>query len=281
MKSFAYQAVILAVLIGIGSTDPVRVIRQAKPPPAEDLINVNKTTDKGCYKSSIPLKDIGEYTWQSSGHCQQECVKLKKSVMALFGGSNCYCGDQLPRESDKTKMAECLVKCDGWPLETCGGHDAFHVFLTGFVQERFIPVLGGKSTTESTSSTQTSSVSKNPGETVVVTASGEPAKGPNKAGIAAGVVVGIVALGAIIGGGFFLMKHKKRKAAEEEHRRNATISSFVSGGKPLSSQHTSLSDSRLDPSIMSQRRQSNGSLADDQDFSRRILKVTNPDGSHY
>jgi cell wall integrity and stress response component len=31
--------------------------------------------------------------------------------------------------------------------------------------------------------------------------------------------------------------------------------------------------------VMMQRRMSDGSIADNQDYSRRILKVTNPDGS--
>ncbi|OAX79845.1 hypothetical protein ACJ72_05832 [Emergomyces africanus] len=276
MKSFAYQAVLLAVLIGIGSTDPVRVVRKQQPPK----IQLNNTIDKGCYKSSKPLVDDGEYTWQSIGHCQEICVGMKLPVMALFKGSNCFCGDQLPRESDKTTMDKCNVPCNGWPDDTCGGKDAYHVHLTGWMREKNVPVLGGKSTSDSSNGAQTSSTT-NGGQTVLVTAGGDSGKGPNKAGIAAGVVVGVVAIGAIIGGAFFFMKYKKRKAVEEEHRRNATISNFVSGGKPLSSQHTSLSDSRLDPSMMSQRRQSNGSIADDQDFSRRILKVTNPDGGHY
>ncbi|EDN08814.1 WSC domain-containing protein [Histoplasma capsulatum] len=277
MKSFIYHGFLLAVLIGIGSTDSVRVIRQQK----DDPIFVNKTVDKGCYKSSDPLVDDGEYTWQSVGHCQQICVKSQKPVMAV-SGFNCFCGDQLPRESDETTSDKCDTPCGGWPDDNCGGNNAYHVLLTGFMQEKNVPVLGGKSSTGSSSNTQTSSSSNNNGgPTVVVTATGQPGKGPNKAGIAAGVVVGIVALGAIIGGGFFFMKYKKRKAVEEEYRRNATISSFVSGGKPLSSQQSSLSDSRLDQAMMSHRRQSNGSIADDQDFSRRILKVTNPDGGHY
>ncbi|OJD19712.1 hypothetical protein AJ78_00335 [Emergomyces pasteurianus Ep9510] len=274
MKSFTYQAVLLAVLIGIGSADQLHVARQ------DGNVQLNRTIDKGCYKSSKPLVDDGEYTWQSIGHCQGICVKIKKPVMALHKGSNCFCGDQLPRESDQITMDKCKTPCNGWPDDMCGGNETYHVLLTGWMQEKNIPVLGGKSTSDGTSGPQTSS-STNAGQTVVVTSGGQAGKGPNKAGIAAGVVVGIVALGAIIGGGFFFMRYKKRKAVEEEHRRNATISSFVSGGKPLSSQHTSLSDSRLDQSMMSQRRQSNGSIADDQDFSRRILKVTNPDGSHY
>jgi len=37
-------------------------------------------------------------------------------------------------------------------------------------------------------------------------------------------------------------------------------------------------DQRLDPVLLQQRRLSDGSIADNQDYSRRILKVTNPDG---
>ncbi|PGH15099.1 hypothetical protein AJ79_02625 [Helicocarpus griseus UAMH5409] len=273
MKSFTYQAFILALLANIGSTDPVRIYRRQEVGPV-----LNKTVDKGCYKSVKPFEDLGEFTWQTVGYCQEECVKLEKPVMALFKGSNCLCGEEIPRESDKTTDDKCQEKCDGYPEQTCGGTDAYHVHLTGLKKEKDVPVVGGTTSSEGPSST--SSTTSKGGETVVVTSSGEGNKGPNKAGIAAGVVVGVVCIGAIIGGAFFFLKYKKRKAMEEEHRRNATISSFVAGGKPYS-QQTSMSDSRLDPSIMSQRRQSNGSIADDQDFSRRILKVTNPDGGHY
>jgi len=56
--------------------------------------------------------------------------------------------------------------------------------------------------------------------------------------------------------------------------RQAAISSFVAGGKTGSSAGAS-HDTRLDPVIMTQRRMSDGSIADNEDYSRRILKVTN------
>jgi cell wall integrity and stress response component len=118
------------------------------------------------------------------------------------------------------------------------------------------------------------------GQTVVVTASGAAtsdsssgsSSGPNKAGIAAGVVVGIIAIGAIAGGIFFYLRAQRRKEVEDEYKRQAAISSFVGGGKPGSSAGAS-HDTRLDPVIMTQRRMSDGSIADNQDYSRRILKV--------
>jgi cell wall integrity and stress response component len=122
--------------------------------------------------------------------------------------------------------------------------------------------------------------------TVLVTVSGKPVQsevgstatitpkesGPNKAGIAAGVIVGVIALGAIVGGVVFFIRRKKQKELEDERRRHEAITSFVTRGeKPPST--FSASDSRLEPSVMFQRRQSDGSIADNQDYSRRILQV--------
>lgn len=119
--------------------------------------------------------------------------------------------------------------------------------------------------------------------TVVVTAPGQTkasvpsetvtsnSKGSNKAGIAAGIIVGILAVGAVIGGLFFFLRNRKRRALEEEfHRQSAN--SAAARGQPTSM--SSMSDSRLEPSVMMQRRQSDGSIADYHDYSRRILKVS-------
>ncbi|KAL8721335.1 MAG: hypothetical protein Q9225_001947 [Loekoesia sp. 1 TL-2023] len=119
--------------------------------------------------------------------------------------------------------------------------------------------------------------------TVVVTAPGQtqaapvtiethkPSKGPNTAGIAAGVVVGVIAICAIAGGFYFFLRNRKRRAIEEEYQRN-TANPFETESKPPPSS-CSMSDSRLEPSVMMQRRLSDGSIADNQDYSRRILKV--------
>ena len=100
--------------------------------------------------------------------------------------------------------------------------------------------------------------------------------GPNKTAIAAGVVVGVVLLAALVGGLLFWMRQRKRRDLEEQNRHSTSLSNFATyNEKPPST--LSLSDSRLDPSVMFARRQSDGSIADNQDYSRRILKVTNPD----
>ncbi|KAI5289015.1 hypothetical protein KEM52_000943 [Ascosphaera acerosa] len=109
-------------------------------------------------------------------------------------------------------------------------------------------------------------------------------KKSNTAAIAAGVVVGVVGLGAIIGGVIFFMKKRSRMRVEEEYRRNAQLSDYVSGGAgggagAGAGREKFGHDQRLDASA--QRRLSSGSIADEQDYSRRILKVANPDPGYY
>ena len=111
---------------------------------------------------------------------------------------------------------------------------------------------------------------------MVVTATNEASngsRGPNTAGIAAGIVVGVIAIAGIVGTVFFVLRRRRNREIEEEHRRNAAVNAFMHGPKPPSSSGgVSISDSRLDP-VMAQRRMSSGSIADNQDYSRRILRV--------
>ena len=131
---------------------------------------------------------------------------------------------------------------------------------------------------ESSSSAKKSSTAE-PSSTVAATSASatpthtEPSHSdskPNTAGIAAGVVVGVVGLAAIIGGVWFFLRRRRQRQVEEDYRRNAAgVNDFINGGKTSAS---SMNDSRIDPSFMD-RRQSNGSIADNEDYSRRILKV--------
>jgi cell wall integrity and stress response component len=107
-------------------------------------------------------------------------------------------------------------------------------------------------------------------------ASAAPSSGggsTNTAGIAIGVVVGVVVIMGIVGGIFLVMRRRRNIEIENEHRRNQAVNAFIGGAKPPSSSGGfSMSDQRLDP-VMAQRRMSSGSIADNQDYSRRILRV--------
>jgi len=240
-------------------------------------------TSQGCYKSGEPLEDHGSYVFQSPGNCQPICVLLQKPVMGLVDGSNCWCGDLLPALSDKVDNGNCDTPCNGYDKVNCGGPSFWAISLTGLNKNKVQNYDPASSSTEA-SKTATPVVTVG-GSTVVVTASDIPtstskskktSSEPNKAAIAAGVVVGVVGLAAIIAGVVFFLKQKRRREVEEEYRRQAAVSSFVGAGK-LHTSNSSMNDSRLDPEVML-RRQSDGSIADNQDYSRRILKVTNPDG---
>ncbi|KAI9771401.1 MAG: hypothetical protein M1835_006429 [Candelina submexicana] len=302
------MSILLKVAFAILLAGPLSLAQDC-PTPTSPLKSM---TDKGCFSSSGSLQDQGSNGFQSPGKCQCFCVNLGKPVMATSGGTNCWCGDLIPAASSKVDSGQCNAPCNGFDKTNCGGNKAWSVSLTGL--QANVANEGGSGSSSSTqtpgSTPPTSSPSPNSptpviietasvvtagGPTVFVTAPGQstPSSGPatassiapkpsskgtNTAGIAAGVVVGIVVLAAILGGGYLFLRSRKRRAVEEEYRRNAAISSAAAADKPPGSAG-SMSDSRLEPSVMMQRRQSDGSIADNQDYSRRILKVTNPDGT--
>lgn len=247
-------------------------------PTPTTTVPLKEMTTVGCYATGIPLEGHGPHGFQTDGNCQGICVGLSKGVMGLVNGTDCWCGDKLPPKDTEVDMTECDTKCPGFPQKKCGGPDRFLIINSGFNPNRLVHFDLSSSSSQTSSTPATSA---EPVSTVVVsTTPSEPPKkseGPNKAGIAAGVVVGVLALAGIIGGVYFFLRQRRRRQVEEEYRRQAAVNSFVSGSK-LHTSNSSMTDSRLDPEFM-MRRQSNGSIADNEDYSRRILKVTNPDGN--
>jgi len=249
-------------------------------------------TYKGCFSSNggaTLANDTDIYN--SRGQCQKVCIKLEKSVLLVSNAMECWCGNKFPAASTKVDDSSCNTPCAGYPLETCGGIGFFSAALDGLTnsaEEFGAPAKTVSSSTSSPTPTPTSatspSVVTSPGETVIVTSQPEATStltpetkksGPNVGAIAAGVVIGFLALACAGAGLFFFIRHKRRREIEEDHRRNAAVSSFVGSQKPPQSSSGSFSDTRLDPVVMAGRRVSNGSIADNQDYSRRILKVTN------
>lgn len=176
----------------------------------------------------------------------------------------------------ESRCAQC------WHIHLGGGSNTYDIYLTG--TEDTVSTLSSTTATATPSANTDSSDDANgppsvitqAGATIVVTASSQTdnsqsnkSSGPNIAGIAAGVVVGVGVIGIIIGAALFFIRRHKRKAVEAQYRRNAAIS--FGPGKTAST--GSMNDSRWDGEYMAQRRQSNGSIAEDEDFSRRILKV--------
>lgn len=240
----------------------------------------------GCYSSlDNSFANQGSYTYQASGYCQILCSNLFKNVMATSQGANCWCGDHIPAESSSVSNATCDSPCNGYDQQNCGGNSAFTVYLTGMSSD--VEVDGASSSSAkptatskgSSSSGQSPSVITKAGQTIVVTASSSASGhsssgGSSKVGVAVGVVVGVLAIAAIVGGLILLMKHRRRKAVEEEYKRNAANAEFLRQ-KSGKSETSSTNDNRLDQAAtFTHRRQSIGSIADENDFSRRILQVS-------
>lgn len=312
------------------------LLLQYQPVSALDLV-----TSKGCFTNSKGLQFQGSDQYMTQGLCQDNCAAQGKPVMGLTKGSDCYCGTLLPPKSAKTEDSSCSKVCNGFG-QSCGGDDAYGVFLTGISSasvgsveednnEDFPPapiVVNKPSETPEAIETPTEIVSVKPttktlaplsttlpphvvtvgGGTQVVTVPGSTAtRHPNsafagvatpapipsaqpagtstgtKVGIAVGVVVGLIALGALIAGAVFFYKKRNKSDAVTRHRRNTSTNAFAGAGSspPGSGSGTragSISDSRLDTTMVErEKRVSTGSVfADNEDYSRRILKVTNP-----
>lgn len=229
----------------------------------------------GCFETGTPLSNYGFYEFQSPGNCQLVCIENGKNVLGLSNGVDCWCGDKIPAKDWQVDNDTCSTTCGGTDQELCGGANKLWVMLTGNTrnQVEYYKIPDESSSSAKKSSTAApSSTSAVASATPTQTESSDSDSKPNTAGIAAGVVVGVVGLAAIIGGVWFFLRRRRQRQAEEDYRRNAAgVNDFINGGKTSAS---SMNDSRIDPSFMD-RRQSNGSIADNEDYSRRILKVTN------
>ncbi|CAK7210338.1 hypothetical protein SBRCBS47491_000744 [Sporothrix bragantina] len=238
---------------------------------------------QGCFSSSGDLVFNSTQAFNSRGECGQTiCQAMGKAVGASTEGSKCYCGDSYPPNSTLVDDKYCNAPCTGFGQDACGGTGYWTVYNTG-LELYGVPYANDSSSTSSSSASSATTHSTTTlagGQTVFVTQTSESStkkSSSNTAGIAAGAVVGVVAVAAAVGAGFFIIRRRRNRQIEEEYRRNAAVNAFFNGGSgkaPSTSGSHSISDSRLDP-VMSQRRLSDGSIADNEDYSRRILRVTN------
>ncbi|KAG5997117.1 hypothetical protein E4U52_004997 [Claviceps spartinae] len=278
LSSVAYGALVVAT--GVHAQTPKQ--------PSLQIPVSGISTASGCYGSygNMTMHKPITADKMSTAACNNACKDDGFWLAAMHGGQ-CLCGYALPPKKDLVEDSECNQPCPAYPPEACGGLESYSFYnvgiqlqisrydpasssTTGGQTSTAVPTSADKSSAGSTGSASTTTQSSAPTE------SSAPQKsGPNVAGIAAGVVVGIIAALALIAGVIFYIRRKRNSEIEEEHRRNAAVNAFISGSKPPSSHGSiSMTDSRLDP-VMAHRRMSDGSIADNEDYSRRILRVTN------
>lgn len=284
MKASTFLSMAIAAATSLGVNGQVSGKIKGEQWPIADPV-LNQMKGQGCWKSNGNMTQVYSGSETSTGDCWDRCKK-KYAVFALQS-SKCFCGQLYPPEDDLVDDKKCNWECPGYPFEACGALKTyFSVFNTGlelapdnYVEEKST-TSAAPSSTAAAESTAASDDSPASTETDGAAATTEPASddkkdGPNVAAIAAGVVVGVVVIAAIGGGAIFFVRRRRNAEIEEEHRRNAAVNAFINGSKPPgSSGSISMTDSRLDP-VMAHRRLSDGSIADNQDYSRRILRVTN------
>lgn len=239
---------------------------------------------QGCFNSWGNLIFNSTPDFNTKSACAVDlCYAGGFKVAATSGGNQCYCGNEYPPKNSLVDDSKCDVPCPGYGVQACGGIDFYTVYNTGIMLSVQYATENDTSSASgsATPSVVASSTVISGGQTSVVYVTSTPTGGPDEGksgtpmgGIIAGVVVGVVVLGAAFGGLWFWMRQKRNREIEEEHRRNAAVNAFMGGKPPGSSGGYSMeTDTRLDP-VMAQRRMSSGSIADNQDYSRRILRVS-------
>ncbi|KAI1493806.1 hypothetical protein F5X96DRAFT_686314 [Biscogniauxia mediterranea] len=236
---------------------------------------LGQDTVHGCYGSLGSLTLDSKPDFNSQGKCVGICKAKEKNVAATYS-NECYCGDVYPNSDDLLDDSKCTEPCPGFDTQACGGLNAWTVYNTGLkvsVGEDTSSSSSSSSSTSSTSTSTTSATATAGPVTETSDADSGSGSGTNTVGIVVGVVIAVLVIAGLAGGAFFWMRRKRNAEIEEEHRRNAAVNAFITGGKPGSSGGVSMADARMDP-VMN-RRMSDGSIADNQDYSRRILRVTN------
>jgi len=148
------------------------------------------------------------------------------------------------------------------------------VFLTGFTLNS-VPNYDP-------SAASSSSITNKP--TASASPTGKSGKSSSSAGgIAAGVIVAVLVVAAIFGGVLFYFRRKRQEEAEVDEihaKKDMSFAGGASGAQAAAAANAGSGerpgmwapDSRMD-SGTAQQRMSSGSIADNQDFSRRILQV--------
>lgn len=297
--STMFSAALMAfsqVIAATAAVNPSKVVVRADSASGQTGVQApsefpvpNQVVSQGCFNADGNYTVEKNVEYLTNGSCGDRCKAKKKPVMALHGGQ-CVCGEYYPPKKALVADKNCNFPCPGFPGLACGslgdpGH--WSVYNTGLdMSVENLPEPKDNEDKDKSSSTTSSSAGTSTGAPTAPAATqtsegsddeseDEKKSGPNTAGIAAGVVVGVAVVAGGIGGFFFWMRRRRNAEIEEDHRRNAAVNAFISGSKPPSSHGSiSMTDSRLDP-VMAHRRMSDGSIADNQDYSRRILRVTN------
>ncbi|KAK9460774.1 uncharacterized protein V1516DRAFT_625579 [Lipomyces oligophaga] len=263
----------------------------------------------GCFSSAGSLVFNDTYEFQTDGYCQEQCAGIDSSVLGLIQGSTCYCGNAIP--SGQVSDDECDVGCYGYGINMCGGLTYYSVYLTGVGEVENAAALESalaysttvtasstalSATSSKTQTTTSSTAAKTSSSTTSSTSSSSTADNSSNSsssnsssskssksglsggaigGIVVGVVLGLAILAALI---FFFLRRRRQQDEEDDDwpEYAGAQNAYNRSNRSLNSGRVAIVDQRLNP-MMTERRFSDGSLSDEQDYSRKILRVVNQD----
>ncbi|EAS31227.3 uncharacterized protein CIMG_06706 [Coccidioides immitis RS] len=240
--------------------------------------------------------------FQSNGRCRETCIG--KYSFAILQGKSCWCSDAVP--GDITDVSDCSDSCPGYPKDKCG---SVRKRLYGYIQldKRPTTTIAGSTTSLTTNptSSETSSVSTQtipggiatitiPNNTPVHTSDPQAGSSNLNGGQIAGIVIGSLAGFGIIIALIFLIVRAHRRRERQRSQRNELFNPFHEPAVPTPVFRPHLTtekppaqsflrvpnsrDTRLKNGIYPNgSRRSNVSLQDHQDYSRPVLRLTNPD----
>ncbi|QVM11430.1 hypothetical protein D8B26_006078 [Coccidioides posadasii str. Silveira] len=240
--------------------------------------------------------------FQSNGRCRETCIG--KYSFAILQGKSCWCSDAVP--GDITDVSDCSDSCPGYPKDKCG---SVRKRLYGYIQldKRPTTTIAGSTTSLTTNptSSETSSVSTQtipggiatitiPNNTPVHTSDPQADSSNLNGGQIAGIVIGSLAGFGIIIALIFLIVRAHRRRERQRSQRNELFNPFHEPAVPTPVFRPHLTtekppaqsflrvpnsrDTRLKNGIYPNgSRRSNVSLQDHQDYSRPVLRLTNPD----
>lgn len=100
----------------------VVTMAQIQQPRRDHIQQLHKRANaayQGCYSSAASMTSVGTYMYQSSGYCSTQCSNKNSPSMALTNGNDCYCGDEIPADSDKVDDTKCNTACTGYGQTNC------------------------------------------------------------------------------------------------------------------------------------------------------------------
>ncbi|BDD59607.1 hypothetical protein MAP00_004802 [Monascus purpureus] len=277
----------------------------ARPILATDATYCSKQNTGSSFKANYS-------TFQSVGNCQDVCnAEYAFGILQKF---YCWCSNDAP--GDTTDVSDCNTGCPGYPNDPCGSlSDNLFAYIEMSLHAPST-TIGGTTSTTSTSSTSHSSTSSSssssssstitttsaPAETtssesvgqiVPITIHATPTSQPTvhpdhkssglSGGGIAGVVIGCVGGVALIlaAVGFYIAKRRSRS---RDTSYAGSVQNMLPDGRQRSSSTTmrmpTFTDNRLKTDTIlfpNGRRDSSVSLQDNEDYSRPVLRLTNPD----